>query len=190
MTILAATEAQACAMLKEIAEALAGIYLQVLPPKCSALSSTKPNGSDTSRIKLGEVRIPITAELTILGQEVAFRGDSMHSLKHRTRQAWKTAQANADLLRSSNTSHMKRLRLLQALVKPSLLYGCETWKLTPGILAKIISTERAFTRWSLRKKTNRPTPPEEDEDEDMMAWIQWRASSARDIARTMSKEKI
>ena len=126
MTILAATEAQASAMLKEIAEALAGINLQLLPQKCSALSSTKPNGSDTSRIKLGEVRIPITAELTILGQEVAFRGDSMHSLKHRTRQAWKTAQANVDLLRSTKTSHTKRLRLLQALVKPSLLYGCET----------------------------------------------------------------
>ena len=152
-------------MLKEIAEALAGINLQLLPQKCSALSSTKPNGSETSRVKLGEVHIPITAELTILGQEVAFRGASMHSLKHRTRQAWKTAQANVDLLRSSKTSHTKRLRLLQALVKPSLLYGCETWKLTPGILAKIISTERAFTRWSLRK-TNRPTPPENDEDED------------------------
>ena len=75
VTILAATEAQASAMLKEIAEALAGINLQLLPQRCSALSSTKPNGSETSRIRLREVHIPITAELTILGQEVAFRGD-------------------------------------------------------------------------------------------------------------------
>ena len=191
VTILAANEAQACAMIKEIADALAGINLQLLPQKCSALSSTRPNGSSTSKIKLGDIRIPIAAELTILGQEVAFRGDSMHSLKHRTRQAWKTAQMNTNLLRSTKTSHTKRLRLLQALVKPSVLYGCETWKLTPGTIAKIISTERTFTRWCLRK-TNRHSTPEiqEEEDEGTMAWIQWRVTSAREIAKSMSKGKI
>ena len=115
----------------------------------------------------------------------------MHSLKHRIRQACKTAQSNIDLLRSTKTSHTKRLSLLQALVKPSVLYGCETWKLTPGTIAKIISTERTFTRWCLRK-TNRHITPEipEEEDEGTIAWIRWRATSAREIARTMSKGKI
>ena len=190
VTILAANEAQACVMIKEIAHALAGINLQLLPQKCSALSSTSPNGSSTSKIKLGDTRIPIAAELTILGQEIAFRGDSMHTLKHRTRQAWKTAQMNASLLRSTKTSHTKRLRLLQALVKPSILYGCETWKLTPGMIANIITTEGTFTRWCLRK-TNRRNEPEvqDEEDEGILAWIQWRATSAREIARSMTKGK-
>ena len=42
------------------------------------------------------------------------------------------------------------------------------------------------------QKTNRPITPEdlEEDDEGMMAWLEWRASSARDIARTMSKGKI
>ena len=53
----------------------------------------------------------------------------MHSFKHRLRQAWKTAQANAVLLRSPSTSHTKGIKLLQGLVKPSLLYGSETWEL-------------------------------------------------------------
>ena len=186
VAIFAANEAQACAMIKEIADALAGINLQLLPQKCSALSSTRPNGSSTSKIKLGDIRIPIAAELTILGQEVAFRGDSMHSLKHRTRQAWKTAQMNTNLLRSTKTSHTKRLRLLQALVKPSILYGCETWKLTPGMIAKIITTERTFTRWCLRKTNRRNEPEGQDEDEGIIDWIQWRATSAREIARSMN----
>jgi hypothetical protein len=156
VTIFAATETQASTMLNEMTKALGGINLQLLPKKCSALRSRKPNRSETTKIKLGEERIPIMVELIILGQEVAFRQDSMHSFKHRLRQAWNTAHAGASLLRSTSTSHMARIKLLQGLVKPSLLYGSETWKLTPAILAKIIGAERSFSRWCLRM-TNRKT---------------------------------
>ena len=113
----------------------------------------------------------------------------MHSFKHRLRQAWKTAHASAVLLRSPSTSHTKRIKLLQGLVKPSLLYGSETCKLTPGILARIVGAERAFSRWCLRM-TNRKALLDEGENDDMVAWIQWRANSARDIAKTMGKGKI
>ena len=41
-------------------------------------------------------------------------------------------------------SHGARIRLLQALVKPSLLYGAETWKLTPALLAKIHRSRKSI----------------------------------------------
>ena len=96
----------------------------------------------TQQIRLGEALVPITPSLIILGQEVAFRKDSTHCFKHRLRQAWKAAHANSVLLRSTSTSHASRIRLLQSLVKPCLLYGAETWKITPDLMAKIIAAER------------------------------------------------
>ena len=123
--------------------------------------------------------------MIILGQEVAFRRDSNHSFAHRLRQAWKVAHANAPLLRSTSTSHAMRLKLLQSLVKPCLLYGVETWKLTPDLIAKIISAERALTRWCLRMSIRTSGSAEES----LAAWIQWKIDSAREIARLMEKPR-
>ncbi len=124
----------------------------------------RERGTGTEKIELGAKRIPIVGSLVVLGQEIAFKKDSMHSFQHRLRQAWKTAHANAILLRSTTMSHGARIRLLQTLVKPSLLYGAETWKLTPALLANIIGTERAFSRWCLRL-TNRTNTTGEEERE-------------------------
>ena len=85
-------------------------------------------------------------------------------------------------------SHGSRIRLLQALVKPSLLYGAETWKLTPALLAKIIGAERAFSRWCMRL-TNRAGRTD-DEEGDLAAWVQWQADMARQIAKITNKQNI
>ena len=130
VTNCAASKDQAACMLKVMAEVLEGLSLQLLPEKCSALWSLKPEGTDREKIELGQARVPIEASLVILGQEVALRKDSAHCFQHWLRQAWKAAHANTTLLRSNSTSHGQRIRLLQALVKPCLLYGSETWKLT------------------------------------------------------------
>ncbi len=103
-----------------------GRKLRLLTEKCSAVWSKTPAGKETEKINLGTKSIPIVGSLVVLGQEFSFKKDSMHVFQHRLRQAWKTAHANATLLRSTTMSHGARIRLLQALVKPSLLYGVET----------------------------------------------------------------
>ncbi len=100
--------------------------------KCNAIWLEAPARSDTIQIRLGEARIPITSSLVIRGQAVAFRKDSMPCFKQWLRWAWKAAHANSTLLRSTTTSYALRIRLLQALVKPCLLYGAESWKSQPG----------------------------------------------------------
>ena len=122
-------------------------------------------------------KIPIHAALTILGQEVAFRKDSTHCFQHRLRQAWKAAHANAPLLRSTSTSHAMRFKLLQALVKPCLLYGVQTWRLTPELIAKIISAERSLTRWCLRM--NKQTSGTGTAEENLETWVKWKGDTAR-----------
>ena len=140
------------------------------------------------KIKLGEANIPINAALIIPGQETAFKKDATHSFKHRLRQAWKAAHANAHLLRDTSTSHVTRIRLLQSLVKPCLLYGVESWTMTPDILAKIVAAERALTRWCLRM--TRHTSGTEGVEENLASWIKWKTDSAREIARLMEKTKV
>ena len=145
-------------------------------------------GHRGGKINLGAKSIPIVGSLVVLGQEISFKKDSMHSFQHRLSQAWKTAHANSILLRSTTTSHGDRIKLLQALVKPSLLYGVETWKLTPALLAKVITAERAFSRWTLRLINRADTTG--DEERDTANWIQWQTDSARRIANTSHKQKI
>ena len=118
---------------------------------------------------------------------MAFRRDSNHSFAHRLRQAWKVAHANAPLLRSTSTSHAMWLKLLQSQVKPCLLYGVETWKLTADLIAKIISAERALTRWCLRM--SKQTSGVGTAEESLAAWIQWKKDTAREIARLMEKPR-
>ncbi len=92
---------------------------------------------------------------------------------------------NGTLLRSSTTS----FRLLQALVKPCLLYGSEVWKFISSLLGNIGTAETEFSRWCLRLR------PEEQQNQDgsagagtsMEAWIQWRILSAITIATTNAK---
>ena len=165
--------------------ALEGINLRLLPEKCSALWSEAPAGKEAATINLGTKSIPIVGALVVLGQEISSK-NTMHSFQHRLRQAWKTVHANAILLRSTTMSHGARIRLLQALVKPSLLYGAETWQLTPALLAKIIGTERAFSRWCLRL-TNR-TNTTGEEERDIATWVQWQTDSARKVAKTTHKQ--
>ena len=80
-----------------------------------------------------------------------------------------------------------RLKLLQALVKPCLLYGVQTWRLTPELIATIISAERSLTRWCLRmsKQANATGTAEEN----LETWIQWKGDTAREIARLTEKTK-
>ena len=80
-----------------------------------------------------------------------------------------------------------RLKLLQALVKPCLLYGVQTWKLTPELVAKIIAAERSLTRWCLRMTKQASTA--ETQEENLETWIQWKADTAREIARLTEKNK-
>ena len=123
-------------MLAEMSQALSGINLRLLPERCCASWSKSPNGSEDIKIELGGARIGIVSSLIILGHEIAFRMSSDHCFDFRLKQAWKTARANAPLLRSTSISRNQRFRLLQAFIKPSLLYGVEVWKLTADFLGK------------------------------------------------------
>ena len=80
-----------------------------------------------------------------------------------------------------------RFELLQALVKPCLLYGVQTWRLTPEILAKIISAERSLTRWCLRM--NKQTNGTGTAEENLETWVKWKGDTAREIARLTEKTK-
>ena len=73
------------------------------------------------------------------------------------------------------------------LVKTCLLYGVEPWKLTPGLIAKIISAERALTRWCLRM--SKQTSGVDTAEVSLAAWIQWKKDTAREIARLTEKTK-
>ena len=75
-------------------------------------------------------------------------------------------------------------------MKPCVLYGVEVWKLTPDILAKIITAERYLSRWCLRMRQEvSRTEAEDNPAAALAAWIQWKADSAREVARVTARNK-
>ncbi len=190
IAMFAATTQQAGRMLEDLAGALRGINLKLLPQKCNALWSKAPEGTERTRIQSEEARIAIASSFVILGHEMAFRSSSEHCFHHRLTQAWKTAHANSTLLRSAIVSFAERLRLLQAQARPCFLYGAEVWKLTPLILGTYIlrteSSRDGALSSGLRPHINHG---EDNIDANMGACGQRRRTSARAIATINAKNK-
>ena len=128
----------------------------------------------------------------MLGHALAYRPNSEHCMEHRIKKAWATAHANKSILRCSAISPGRRSQLLNTLVKPSLLYASETRIWTPSLLHKVITTERALSRWCLKPFHVKPEETDLDEERKTRKatdnWVQWRRTTARRGGASLSKQ--
>lgn len=85
-----------------------------------------------------------------LGTEVTEQNSSSLDIKCRTAQALAAVSNLRTIWRNSGISHKTKMRIMDCLVKPIALYGCETWTLNKADLTKL----QAFGMKCLRAVLN------------------------------------
>ncbi|CAB1112068.1 unnamed protein product [Ectocarpus sp. CCAP 1310/34] len=102
-----------------------------------------------------------TDRFVYLGRTISADGKADREITSRSCRAWKCYRRNsASMYDRRRANRQLKIRLLQAEVVETLLYGCASWSLTAEHYTKLNGTHRQFlTRcigWSKRKRSDRP----------------------------------
>ncbi|CAB1115072.1 unnamed protein product [Ectocarpus sp. CCAP 1310/34] len=100
-------------------------------------------------------------KVTNLGPTISADGKADREITSRSCRAWKYYRRNsASMYDRRRADRQLKIRLLQAEVVETLLYGCASWSLTAEHYTNLSGTRRQFvTRcigWSKRKRSDRP----------------------------------
>jgi len=220
--VVARTLPQLTKMLSDIHKVAGDCGLQLHPDKTKILTNAvKKTGRGNVRfIDVADLKIEIllaSDSVKYLGRKISFENADGIELGNRTRAAWAKFMSNKQELTSRSYSLKDRLRLLDAIVSPTLLYGCPAWTLTSQQEQTLTTTQRKMLRMVLgdrrRKITNTTpetlhgdtssgsdvssNPPQEDdpragseEDEDLESWVDWIRRVTHEAERQMTSLKI
>ena len=135
--LLATSKSQLTTMLKELADAVAKVGLELHAEKTKILANLHARqGSPQKEVRAKSMCIQILSpeESTMyLGRMLNIEShDSLHDkeIDNRIRAAWRKFWASSQELTGRKFGLRARLRLLDSVVGSTLLYGCGCWTLT------------------------------------------------------------
>ena len=115
--------------------------------KCKILRINAPT---TEAITINEDPLEEVTEFQYLGAVVSGAGGGAEDLQNRIKKARVAFSNLKNIWNSNNISRNTKLKLYKSLVKPVLMYGAETWKMTKSDNKKIDTFELKCLRKILR----------------------------------------
>lgn len=110
-----------------------------------------PIGSEIDPLKLNNAEeIAACAEYTYLGTIFDHTGTDEKDIRHRITQTRKVIGCLNGILWNNNITRRRKLNIYNTIIKSSLLYGSETWRLTERTKKMIEATEMDALRRSAR----------------------------------------
>ena len=186
--------------------------LELHPDKTKIISSTnRQNRPRNKSTKVGDMRIEILARnsaLKYLGRQITFDDAQRVELSSRIRGAWAKFMEHKDELTRKTYALSDRLRLFDAVVSPTVLYGSETWTLTKEMERSLKTTQRRMLRAILgqgrrkiQEQIERATPaeseeegtdviPEQDSRDMLEPWIEWIKRVTHNVESSLKQFKI
>jgi len=165
-------------MLDDIDRELAVVGLKLNADKCKVQCSVGAHGSKhASSLQVGELEFPIVSAwegFLLLGTRFTLEGGTSREVQKRIGIAWGKFHQIWHLLRHRSASLRQRLRLFNAVVGRSLLWGAESWTLTMAEKRKIRGMQRSMLR--------RFAGPRRQPDEDFVVWIRRATRAAIEAA--------
>ena len=134
-------------MINEVSDRGAAFGLRLNSAKCVGMAA----GFDDAPVLLvnGE-RLRMEESLVYLGSEVDFRGSGTKEISRRISLATASFSSLYHRLWKRHVTLRTKLRVFGSLVRPVLLYGCESWPLLNSDLRKLGVFERRCLRTILR----------------------------------------
>ena len=124
--------------------------LELHPDKTKIISSTNRNGRPAARhAKVGDLKIEIlqmSASLKYLGCQISFGEMQEMELRQRIRGGWAKFMEHKQELTGKHYSLNSRLRLFNAVVTPTVLYGSECWTTSKHLESVLKTTQRKMLR--------------------------------------------
>lgn len=107
-------------------------------------------GAEPTNIELDTEEIATCSEYTYLGIDFDTTGRDDTEIKKRITQARRTIGCLNGIFWSQEIGKKRKLTIYETLVKSSLIYGAETWRMTENNRRKLEATEMDAFRRSLR----------------------------------------
>ena len=106
--------------------------------------STDVCGNDVEVLEAG-------ASTMYLGRALTFQDSDENELKHRLKRAWAKFGVYRNEFTNKRYSLFDRMKLFNAVVTPTVLYGCGSWAMTQARMQQLRSTQRKMLRAILGK---------------------------------------
>ena len=164
--------------------------LELHPEKTKMISSTNKNGRPVAKhAKIGGMKIqilPLQESLKYLGCQISFGEMQDIELRHRIRGGWAKFMEHKQELTGKHYSLNSRLKLFDAIITPTILYGSECWTVTRHLEDVLRTTQRKMLRLILGRGRRRVQAQNQD-DESSGGDVQSNASE-KDIPETQDSE--
>ena len=153
--------------------------------------------------------LPYDGSAKYLGRLVSFSDYRDVEIENRIKVAWKKFFAMKDVLCNASYPLMKRVRLFDATITPTVLYGAGTWTMTSGIEAQLRKTQRRMLRSIYQRGRRRQRCIDsstrtdnssdgsehleiasEDPEENMEPWHEWVQRVTHEIEESMGKLRL
>lgn len=135
-------------MLKDIKSEFETDGLKLNVDKCKVQCSVEAPRQSKSMSIDGE-EFPIVSPFegfSLLGTKFTLKGGTREEVKTRIRIAWRKFHQIWPLLKHRGSGLLQRIRLFNAVVGRSLLWGCESWTLSVAEKQKLRAVERSMLR--------------------------------------------
>ena len=144
-------------MIKDLAEATAAHGLELHPEKTKILSNVvrRKNEEAAEYAQIGDNTIEIlkrTESTKYLGKLLVFANPHEKELDNRINAGWRKFGLYRQELTSKTYALKQRLKLFDAVISPTILYGCASWTLTQDLANRLRKTQRKMLRLILGAK--------------------------------------
>ena len=169
-------------MIADVARAAAEVGLELHPEKTKILHNGIGYGAGVTQTSCNGMSIEVLdcqKHAMYLGRALCLRGMHGEELRNRTSKAWSKFGIHKDELTDRDIPIRQRLRLFDAMVTPTTLYGSGAWTMTVERHRHLRSTQRRMMRMILN--SNRKYKGDQRTVEDFVEWIQRTTREAEEL---------
>lgn len=175
-------------MIADIVEEGAKVGLELHPAKTKIQHNNIGYGSRVRSARIGSVDIEVlehTASTLYLGRDLSLITPHDTELKHRIKKAWAKFGVFRGELTDKGVSLHLRLKLFNAVLTPSILYGCGCWAMTTARDTTLRTTQMKMLRCILGRGRQVDNGTGEVE-----TWVEWVQRVTREARQAMADNGV
>ena len=213
--LVARSRRQLASMIEDLIDATRRVGLELHPDKSKILHNEFADNRGAKKyVEVMGQRIDIVETVMYLGRKLKIKDLHATEVDNRISKAWAKFISSKKELCTKHYPLRDRLRLFQATVSSTLLYGSGSWTMTAAMQTKLRATQRRMLRWIMsvgRKTVHSSTwdqtsssdttstsedgdqeaegtdTDDNDLDEDKESWLDW-IKRATSIAESQLKK--